>query len=191
MLIKQLGTADPAGLLAPAAAAGSAGASNGRSRELLGNMQKYLGHIKQTMQQITGDISLPMPQITIESVAIAARDPDVIHTLEESIAEWSSTLSDVLQRESEKKPVGKGPMAEIDFWRSRSAVLSGLWEQLSMRSVTEMVEVLEAGSDDRNLLSAYKSQLAELGKLAHEVSSLDGSSQSPWSLCFWSLAYAD
>lgn len=169
LLIQQLGTADPSAVgLLPAAAAG-AGASSGKPRELLGNMQKYLGQIKQAVQQLTGDITLPMPNLSIDSVAAASKDPDTIHTLEETVAAWSSVLSDVMQRESEKRPEGKGPLAEIDFWRARSAVLSGLWEQLNMRGVTEMLEVLEAGSDDRNLMAAFRGQMAELGKLAHEV----------------------
>jgi hypothetical protein len=29
--------------------------------------------------------------------------------------------------------------------------------------------VVEAASDDRNLMAAFKAQLAELGKLVHEV----------------------
>lgn len=169
MLIQQVGTADPAAAGALRAAAAIGIASNARPRELLGNMQKYLSHIKQALQQLTGDVSLPMPQLNLESVAAAAKDADVIHTLEETVAAWSSTLSEVLQREGEKKPEGKGPLAEIDFWRARCAVLSGLWEQLNMRSAAAMVEVLEAGSDDRNLMAAFKGQLGELGKLAHEV----------------------
>jgi hypothetical protein len=132
-------------------------------------MQKYLAHIKQALQQLTGDVALPMPAVTISSVAAACKDPDVIHTFEETVAEWSSTLSDVMQRESEKRPQGKGPLAEIDFWRARSAVLSGLWEQLSMRAAADIIEVVEAASDDRNLMAAFKAQLAELGKLVHEV----------------------
>ncbi|WIA10356.1 hypothetical protein OEZ85_010548 [Tetradesmus obliquus] len=171
LLSKQVGTADPAGVgaLPLGTAPGSAGTSSGRPRELLGNMQKYLAHIKQALQQLTGDVALPMPAVTITSVAAACKDPDVIHTFEETVAEWSSTLSDVMQRESEKRPQGKGPLAEIDFWRARSAVLSGLWEQLSMRAAADIIEVVEAGSDDRNLMAAFKGQMAELGKLVHEA----------------------
>lgn len=168
LLIQQVGTTDPSGVGVLPAATGSS-VSSGRPRELLGNLQKYLGHIKQALQQLTGDVMLPMPAVAMDSVAAAAKDPDIIHTFEEAVAEWSSTLSDVMQRESEKKPEGKGPVAEIDFWRARSAMLSGLWEQLNLRSAADIIEVVEAGSDDRNLVAAFKAQMAELGKLAHEV----------------------
>jgi hypothetical protein len=74
-----------------------------------------------------------------------------------------------MQHQSDKQPEGKGPLAEIDFWRQRSAVICGLWEQLNTRAAEGIVSAVEAGSDDVNLMSAFKSQLAELGKLAHEV----------------------
>jgi dynein heavy chain len=92
------------------------------SRDILGSMQKYLSQVTQALQHLTGDVILDVPQLVIESVEVGAKDPDVVHLLEEAIAGWSAKLSEVMQRESEKKPGGKGPLAEIDFWRSRSAV---------------------------------------------------------------------
>eukprot|EP00882_Tetradesmus_deserticola_P027401 GHRQ01030315.1.p2 GENE.GHRQ01030315.1~~GHRQ01030315.1.p2 ORF type:complete len:200 (+),score=85.25 GHRQ01030315.1:621-1220(+) len=179
LLSKQVGVMDPASTGALGTAAGSAGTGSGRPRELLGNMQKYLAHIKQALQQLTGDVKLPMPAVTISCVAAACRDPDVIHTFEEAVAEWSSTLSDVLQKETEKRVQGKGPLAEMDFWHARSALLSGLWEQLSVQAAADIIEVAEAGSDDRNLMAAFKGQMAELGKLVHEVSGYGTSGWRP------------
>ncbi|KAF8069431.1 DHC1 [Scenedesmus sp. PABB004] len=162
LLVQQVGTADPA-----AVGAGGAGAAGGgRARELLGGMQKYLATIQQAAQQLTGDVALPMPAVP---PGAAARDPDALHALEEAVAGWSATLSDVLQRESEKRPGGKGPLAEVDFWRARSAALSGLAEQLSGRAASDVLAALEAGSDDRALIAAIRAQAAELGKLAHEA----------------------
>jgi dynein heavy chain len=148
---------------------GAGGSSSGRPRELLGNMHKYLSHVKQALQQLTGDVVMHMPAVAIESVAAAAKDPDTISALQEAIVGWSQTLAEVMQREGERQPEGRGPLAEIDFWRARSAVLCGLWEQLNTHTAGNVIAVMEAGSDDFNLMSAFKSQLAELGKLAHEV----------------------
>lgn len=181
MLTHQVAAADgaAAGML-PSAGSSTAGslsggssasgsAASGRPRELLGNLQKYLNHVKQALQQLTGDVALPMPTSAIDSVAAAAKDPDIIDALQEVVLAWAQILADVMQREGEKLPDGRGPLAEIDFWRARSAVLCGLWEQLNTRTATNVVAAMEAGSDDLNLLSAFKAQLAELGKLAHEV----------------------
>lgn len=113
-----------------------------------------------------------VPDINIESVEAAGKDADIVSKLEEHLNDWSASLSSVMQRESGKKPGGKGPLAEIDFWRNRSAVLSGLYEQLNLPHVARIIQVAEAVSDDRNLITAFRSQVAELTKLATEVSSV-------------------
>lgn len=110
-----------------------------------------------------------IPDLHIASVEAASKDPDTISTLEDALSGWSATLAGVMQRESERKPAGKGPLAEIELWRSRSAILGGLSEQLALPHVQLLLAVAEAGSDDRNLLSAFKSQMVELSKLATEV----------------------
>lgn len=46
-----------------------------------------------------------------------------------------------MQRESEKQPTGTGPLAEIEFWRERNAVLSALFEQLNLTHVKRMIQV--------------------------------------------------
>jgi dynein heavy chain len=38
-------------------------------------------------------------------------------------------------------PAGTGPLAEIEFWRERNAVLSALYEQLNLPHVKRMVQV--------------------------------------------------
>lgn len=99
----------------------------------------------------------------------AVKDPDTISALEDALSGWSATLAGVMQRESERKPAGKGPLAEIELWRRRSAILGGLSEQLALPHVQLLLAVAEAGSDDRNLMSAFRSQTVELSKLATEV----------------------
>ncbi len=49
-------------------------------------------------------------------------------------------LASVLQRESQKHPTGKGPLAEIEFWRERNAVMSSLYEQLNLPQVGPLVQ---------------------------------------------------
>ncbi len=122
-----------------------------------------------------------LPDVTIDSVEASARDVDTVAALEEAIAGWSAALAAVMQRESEKRPAGKGPLAEVEFWRSRSAVLSGLFEQLGLPHVVRMIATAEAGSDDRNLLTAFRSQLSELTKLATEVGG-GGTADATWQL---------
>ena len=105
-------------------------------RELLGNMQKFHSQVTQALQQLTGDVTLQVPDLPLDmDTDRAAADVDTVQQLEQYMAEWSQVLASVMQRESQKHPVGKGPLAEIEFWRERNAVLSSLYEQLNLPQV--------------------------------------------------------
>ncbi len=67
------------------------------------------------------------------------QDEDTLPALELAMSEWTAALASAMQAESEKQPVGSGPLAEIEFWRKRNAVLSGLYEQLNLPAVRKMV----------------------------------------------------
>jgi dynein heavy chain, axonemal len=110
-----------------------------------------------------------MPEVQIDSIEKAARDSDLIGLLEHHMADWAATIATVMQKESAKQPAGQAPLAEIEFWRQRNAVLSSLFEQLNLPNVKTMVAVVEAGSDDRNLMAGFKAQFSELTKLAAEA----------------------
>ena len=51
-----------------------------------------------------------------------------------------------------------GPSAEVDFWRQRAAMLMGLGEQLNLPRIRMMVDAVELGSSDQNLLSSFRTQ---------------------------------
>lgn len=57
-------------------------------------------------------------------------------------------------------PQGKGPLAEIEFWRERNASLGSLYEQLNTPQAKKVVATLEAGSGDANLLMRFKAQVS-------------------------------
>ncbi|KAK3281453.1 hypothetical protein CYMTET_10756, partial [Cymbomonas tetramitiformis] len=146
----------------------SSSADNSRN-ELLGNVQKFASQVSHAIQQLTGDIHLNIPNVLIDNLHKAADDYDIVSQLESALAEWTAVLASAIQRESEKVAVGKGPLAEIDFWRERNAALSSLYEQLNLPNVKRMVSVVETGSGDTNLLTSFKSQFGELTKLYVEA----------------------
>jgi dynein heavy chain len=75
-----------------------------------------------------------------------------------------------IKREMEKTATGKGPLAEIDFWRDRNAALSSLFEQLNLPNVRRMIEVIESATNvDASVMSGFKVQFAELTKLYVET----------------------
>lgn len=105
---------------------------------------------------------LEVPDIRIDNPEQAAQDEETLEKLECTVGKWTSILASVMQRESEKQPVGKGPMAEIEFWRERNAVLSSLCEQLQLPHVRTVVMVVESGTSDKNLVSSLTTQVLVL-----------------------------
>jgi hypothetical protein len=51
--------------------------------------------VTHTLQQLTGDITLNIPDVQIESVEKAVEDYDVVVALENAVQEWTGVLSSV------------------------------------------------------------------------------------------------
>jgi dynein heavy chain len=138
--------------------------------EMLGNLQKFSAQVSHAIKQLTGDIHLNIPSISLENIDKASEDYDTITLLESAIAEWTAVLASAIHRETEKVTAPeKGPLAEINYWRDRNAALSSLYEQLNLPNVKRMVTVVEVGSTDINLIASFKSQFGELTKLYVEA----------------------
>jgi hypothetical protein len=56
--------------------------------------------------------------------------------------------------------------AEINYWRSRNASLSGLFEQLQTPNVKRLLATLDEAASD--VLTLFKEQMAELTKVQRE-----------------------
>lgn len=49
----------------------------------------------------------------VDDVDIAINDTEVVSELEHVMSEWCAALTEVMQREAEKHPVGSGPLAGL------------------------------------------------------------------------------
>ena len=132
--------------------------------EFVANMQKFGSQLNHAIQQMTGDVRLTMPQLTVDEDGIeaAAADVNVVNTLEGSLEDWTPNIAMALETQLAKQPVGKGPLAEIEHWRARAAALSTLYEQLNTPNARRMIRVLEKA--ESSLLSGFNYQFSELEK---------------------------
>ncbi|XP_017580699.2 dynein heavy chain 10, axonemal [Pygocentrus nattereri] len=111
--------------------------------ELLNSTHKFLGHIDRTLQQLEGEIKLQIPELDLEQdVETVLANQEVVEKLEQCVMNWQTQITIVIEEQQKKKPQGSGPMAEIDFWRERAAVLSALSEQLKLPVVKKILEVM-------------------------------------------------
>ncbi|XP_076453104.1 dynein axonemal heavy chain 10-like [Babylonia areolata] len=110
--------------------------------EFLINMQKFASSITRTLQQIEGEVRLDVPDVDIpENIDEVLNNPELMDLITDRCANWARQIQMALDQQLKKKPVGNGPLAEIDFWRERNAALSALVEQLKLPKVQHMLDI--------------------------------------------------
>ena len=120
--------------------------------EFLISMQKFASSINRTIQQIEGEVRLEVPEMELsDNVEETVANTELMDQIREICSEWTKLIRSALEVQIKKVPQGKGPLAEIDFWRERNAALSALVEQLKIPTVAKMLEAyshLESDFDD-------------------------------------------
>lgn len=102
--------------------------------EFRSNLQKFESQVAHATQQVKGDVHLSVPNINIDDPEIGNAF-EAVSLLEGAMEDWSRLIASVVETENVKRVKGKGPMAEIEFWRRRNASLSALYEQINMPKV--------------------------------------------------------
>lgn len=93
---------------------------------------------------------------------------DLFTQLEAALEEWSGVIASVIETETAKEvETFRGPLAEINFWRNRNAILTSLVEQLNSELVKQTLKVLEDLQLDS--IPVFKERTAELNKLYVEA----------------------
>lgn len=141
------------------------GAYESLRTEFLGNVGKFAFQITHALSQVNGDVRLHIPSFIIDNPELAAEDPVLVAELDKALHEWTHTISFAIEQENAKKPRGRSPLAEIEYWRERNASFSTLFEQLNLPQVKKIIAVLENEKGDTSMLPGFKDQMAELSKL--------------------------
>uniref|UniRef100_H0WZ39 Dynein heavy chain tail domain-containing protein n=1 Tax=Otolemur garnettii TaxID=30611 RepID=H0WZ39_OTOGA len=137
--------------------------------EFLMSIQKFVNGIQRTMQQLEGEIKLEMPTISVEGeVSDLAADPEALEILEQCVINWLNQISAAVEEQLKKTPQGRGPLAEIEFWRERNATLSALHEQTKLPIVRKVLDVIKEA--ESMLVSNLQPVLTELFKFHTEAS---------------------
>ena len=103
--------------------------------DLVVNVRKFLSQISQTIQQIEGEIKLELPDIPNLGTGTISRDARTLERLEYSATNWAHSIQSVVDSCLQRERVGSGPLAEVDYWKERSGVLSSMWEQIKLPQV--------------------------------------------------------
>ena len=137
--------------------------------EFRNSLQKFSSQVSHAIQQVSGDIHLQIPDITIDDPGATTEDYETVQMLENALEDWTRAITNVVEQETKKKPQGTGPLAEIEFWRVRNATLSAMYEQINMPQVQKMIHVLDLV--ESNGMPTFKFQYPILHK--HYVEAKD------------------
>ncbi|NXM97841.1 DYH10 protein, partial [Sylvia borin] len=108
-------------------------------------------------------LKLEMPTVNLDrEVAILATVPVVVQSLKRCAVTWQKLISRVLEEQLKKVPQGNDPLAEIDLWREKNAVLSALTEQIKLPEVQKILEILQEA--DSKLTGDLQIVLSDLKK---------------------------
>ncbi|XP_072207474.1 dynein axonemal heavy chain 10 [Excalfactoria chinensis] len=125
------------------------GSHNVQIRNDHGNMQKFISTSHPTLQQIEGSIKLDMPTVNLDGeVTVLATVSEVVEALESCVMTWQKLISTALEEQLTKVPQGNGPLAEIDLWCVRNAVLSDLNEQTKLPEVEKVLAILQEAESE-------------------------------------------
>ncbi|KAL8575816.1 hypothetical protein ACOMHN_014821 [Nucella lapillus] len=110
--------------------------------EFMISIKKLVTIIKRTLQQLSGELRLTIPDVELpDSVEEVLRNRQLKRIVMSTCSEWSAQIRVLLDQQLKRKPMGRGPLAEIDFWRDRNGCLGSLVEQLKLSQVKKWLNV--------------------------------------------------
>ncbi|KAM6050175.1 dynein axonemal heavy chain 9 [Theristicus caerulescens] len=136
---------------------------------------RHVHSLKSTVLMVVGQVKgktlLPLPagsegleDIDLENEKfLELIDKSLVHAAESAIIDWSYQIQEALKKES-SEPLLQGsnpnPKVELEFWKNRCDDLECIYNQLRMRKVRNMMEVLERV--ESSYVPAFKSMLMDV-----------------------------
>jgi dynein heavy chain len=128
------------------------------------HLEKFVKQISNTMQQAYGTVTIEMPDIPNISKHEMAKRPEVMNTIQKTVDQWAQTIATTIENENTKKREGNTALDEIEYWRSRSATFSTLYQQLSLPEVKDIVTLNEELNPEATSVESYKKQMLNFTK---------------------------
>jgi dynein heavy chain len=135
--------------------------------EFMSTCQRFIQQVSEAFHQVQGKLELHIPNVQIGNIEEAGEDYELTNELENALAGWTTAISNLVESETVKIPRNSGPLAEIEFWRERSAAMCMIYEKMNMPDVQLMLKVLEV--IDAPMMPDFKFHFSELNSLYMEA----------------------
>ncbi len=125
-------------------------------KEFTSQVSRFLANLTETVHSAKGSTVLYIPEEDLSDLEASAKMKDLVQRLESTVIHWTRQIKAVVNaQEASEQAEDANPLAEIQFWKSRSVDLSGIQEQLIQPGVQRIVEVLELAKS--SYLSPFQS----------------------------------
>lgn len=145
-------------------------ARDGVTNEFISVVQKFTSQVNSTVQQVSSDARVNIPDVVLPENGERPSDK-LLMQLEDAVEDpehgWIAAIQRLIDQENKRGRPGKGPMAEIEYWRTRNASLATMYEQLKSEAVVNMLDVLR--SEDSQFLQGFEVHLNDLKNLYTEA----------------------
>ena len=113
-------------------------------KDFTAQVHKFMANLTESVHSLKGKTVLYIPGEDVSDAQAVAREKDLVQRLESTLIHWTRQIKEVVNNQDNSE-LGEdaGPLAEIEFWRSRSVDLGGIREQLETSGVANIVAVLE------------------------------------------------
>ena len=137
------------------------------AKELRDRFDTFVSNVQITQGHVQGVTCLPLPDAGDPRKAGLGNEKDLmesftqIHALEGAIITWTKQIKNVLKQDPESVFLAitdPGPIAEVEFWKSKAANLNGIFDQLQSDRVRRVLKVLDKSK------STYNAPFAKLCK---------------------------
>jgi dynein heavy chain len=142
--------------------------------EFFSNIQKFSSQLGQAFAQSKGGQkstlqTIQFPENSDDDSYLT--DPEFVEQCEGLLQTWIAMMAENIESQQNKHPLGKGPLAELEFWRERSNSLSTLCEQLTSKDSIKTIKTFEAINSSH--FANFESELKELNKMWVEAKEND------------------
>ena len=131
------------------------------------HFRKFAASVCGASKQMEEGARLPIPSIVTADIDSIVDDGDAIQILEHTVEGWYDVVARKIEEELRKQPEGRGPLAEVEFWRHRHAVLSNLEEQIQRPIAQQILKKVRMVGNA--VVNPVDDQLYELSRLAVEA----------------------
>jgi dynein heavy chain, axonemal len=132
-------------------------------KNLIDKFSRQLAH---TIQQVAGSVNIYIPEFPghMSDDEIAAQKGEELQQVMEN---WSAKIREITVIYNKKLENDNSAMAEIDSWRSKSALLSALHQQFNLPQVKRIERIMSQTKNlsENGVYEGFKKEMATLNKI--------------------------